>query len=501
MSGSRSVQPHDLTPPRAAAMIESLRAFGYDLQTAIADLIDNSISAGSKNVWIDFEWAGARSKITIADDGGGMTEDELKLAMTPGSRSPIEERAPRDLGRFGLGLKTASFSQCRRLTVVSKSKRGALCVRCWDLDHVVAAGDWQLLKSPELATPSLRKRVEASESGTLVHWEKLDRVVGNADTDDQPAHRRWSETLDQVKHHLAMVFHRFLTGPTRIKLWFNDRVVEAWDPFLSNEAATQALGHEVLQFRGGVIEVQPYVLPHHSKVTSEVQGAGAGPNGWVAQQGFYVYRGRRLLVAGDWLGLGFQKDEHFKLARIQLDIPNTMDSEWEIDVKKSRAKPPGALQTDLRRIAAATRIRASEIFRHRGKLLARETADSQVFVWLKKVRRGKIFYEINRKHPLVEQILMLNKGNAPHVHSFFRLVEETIPVPTIVISNAETPDGHGAPFEESPSRELVELVEQILQALLRQGLTVREAGQRIGAMEPFNRYQDLVYATVGSHGG
>ena len=111
---------YDLTQPEPAALVESLRAFGYSLRTAIADLVDNSITAKSKNIWVHFEWNGAGSRITIKDDGDGLTEAALVTAMRPGNQSPLDDRAPKDLGRFGLGLKTASFSQCRRLTVVSK---------------------------------------------------------------------------------------------------------------------------------------------------------------------------------------------------------------------------------------------------------------------------------------------------------------------------------------------------------------------------------------------
>src|SRR3954469_5640458 len=136
MAKNADTYEYDFAPPRADAMIESLRAFGYDLPTAIADLIDNSISAESKNIWINFEWNGADSSVTIRDDGQGMSESDLLGAMRPGSRNPLEARDPRDLGRFGLGLKTASFSQCRRLSVISKRKGGACAARCWDLDYV-----------------------------------------------------------------------------------------------------------------------------------------------------------------------------------------------------------------------------------------------------------------------------------------------------------------------------------------------------------------------------
>jgi len=171
---------YEIAEPHAGAMIESLRAFGYDLRTAIADLIDNSIFAGAKNVWIYFHWNGADSYISITDDGYGMSETELYEAMRPGSKSPLEDREPSDLGRFGLGMKTASFSQCRRLTVASRKNKQNPAIRRWDLDHVTKVDRWELLK---YAAPGSEQRIEYPDglkNGTIVLWENLDRVVGDS---------------------------------------------------------------------------------------------------------------------------------------------------------------------------------------------------------------------------------------------------------------------------------------------------------------------------------
>ena len=477
-------------------MIESLRAFGYDLETAIADLVDNSISAHAKTVRVEFTWDGADSRVAVSDDGRGMSEEELFMGMRPGNRSPLEERAVGDLGRFGLGLKTASFSQCRSLTVISKVVGRPISVRCWDLDYVKETGEWRLLKDSDLAPLDLRTRLNELPSGTTVLWRKLDRVVGEAQSDDEPAHKRFLDGLDHVKQHLAMVFHRFLSEPGALKISLNERQIKPWDPYLIAETATQILGREQLMLRGNIVDVQPYVLPHHSKVDQEVHKIGAGPRGWNAQQGFYVYRNHRLLVAGDWLGLGFQKEEHFKLARIRVDFPNMMDIEWDIDVKKSRARPPGLLRGDLKRIATATRARASEVYRHRGKVIAREASGTHTFVWLRKVRHGKMFYEINRSHPLVRELLEKSSGNQKQMAALLRLVEETVPVPYVVMNNAESPDAHAAPYEGAPTTELVALLNLIVEALLRDGFTVKQVRERVAILEPFSLYPDLVEATI-----
>ncbi len=351
--------------PVAGSVIQTYRAIGYNLQTAIADIIDNSISAQAQNVWIQFQWEGEQSYIAITDDGTGMSANELNLAMRAGSQSPLVKRSSADLGRFGLGLKTASFSQCKRLTVVSKKKTHALAYRCWDIDYVTQVGKWKLLIY--LSNVSFSEKLTQQESGTTIIWEHLDKLVQNTQKDDDKDFNNFLKAIELVKHHLAMVFHRYIEQK-KLAIWINERPVEAWDPYLRGEAATQPLNEE--SFMEGKVNVKPYVLPHHSKINKPTFERAAGSQGWNAQQGFYIYRNERLLVAGDWLGM-FKKEEHYKLARIIIDIPNSIDNEWQIDIKKSVARPPARLRKELRRIANYTRSRAVEIYRHRGKKLQR----------------------------------------------------------------------------------------------------------------------------------
>ena len=204
---------------------------------------------------------------------------------------------------------------------------------------------------------SLLKLAPDSPSGTIVLWQQPDRVIPSGTrVDNKKAQARFLQQLEHVKEHLAMVFHRFLE-PRTLNIWFNENAVEPWDPFLVSHGATQRLPEERFGHKECQVIVRPYVLPHVSKLSKQAHEAGSGPEGWNAQQGFYIYRNRRMLVAGDWLGLGFQKEEHYKLARIGVDLPNLLDEDWDIDIKKSRARPPDQLRHDLRRIAEATRRR------------------------------------------------------------------------------------------------------------------------------------------------
>ncbi len=483
---------YDIVTPEAGALIESLRAFGYTPQAAIADLIDNSITAGAKNIWLQFTWNGSDSYLTVRDDGKGMTAVELVSAMRAGSQNPLIKRSRKDLGRFGLGLKTASFSQCRVLTVSSKVSGSSGTTRRWDLDYVGRVSEWRLLHGVAPGSDQRISEFEDQECGTVVLWERMDRMVGNVRVDDQKAEKRFFDLISNVEKHLGMLFHRFIDDPGGITICINGHKIISWDPLMSNESATQQLQEELLQLHSDTIKIRPYVLPHHSRLSSSAHERGAGPEGWNAQQGFYIYRNRRLLLAGDWLGLGFQKEEHFKLARIAIDLPNSMDHEWDIDVRKSRARPPGVLRDDLRRIARVTRERAADVYRHRGKVLARKTSDSSIFVWNREMKHGRITFRVNREQPLVADLLKSPPEYKARVEALLRLIEETLPVPLITIENSAHPDTQLAPFEDCPATEVFEIIKQVYISFRRQGNSHEQAIERLVTLEPFQDYKDLV---------
>jgi hypothetical protein len=485
----------DSVPPGAPALVGSMRATGYDLETAVADIIDNSISAGARTVRIIVSEEGRSSWIAVADDGSGMDEATLLRAMTFGGINPSDPRDPDDLGRFGLGLKTASLSQCRRLTVLTRAPKGDVLVRCWDIDVIEATKQWALLRSAR--TPTLeqrfRKELQGQKSGTVVLWEVLDRL-GHEDGEKEIA-SRLQRALPQLEQHLAMVFHRFLEEPGGLKIFIGPEQVKSWDPFMKGEKALQMLGEETLEYGGRSVTVRPYVLPHVSKLTGEAHKRGAGPRGWADQQGFYIYRNRRLLVAGSWLKLGFVKEEHNKLARIQLDFPNDLDFAWDINVRKSRAVPPDALRNDLKRIAKKTRSVATSIYRHRGSSVQREQ-EQQVYFWQKKVKHSKVFYEINRDHPAVATLLQkaAEGGIKSDVLQFLRVVEDTIPVPLILIDGSEQPENIGDLAGKKAPPGTAELLKSLHAGLCDAGQEPLPAFEHLAATEPFFRYPELLSA-------
>ena len=306
-------------PPRAEALIHSLRAFGYDLSMAISDLIDNSIFAGASNIWVDYAWNGGDPWVRIMDDGKGMKEERLFEAMRLGSMSPLEDRAPEDLGRFGLGLKTASFSQCKLVTVYSKTANGSEAIRFWDLDNVQHSRSWKLGRIPVQKIDSRLEPLRNLQNGTLVLWENLDRYL---DQDTSFGHNPGASFLErflEVKEYLEMVFHQYLENPKRaLTINVGKARCEPWDPYLRSNDFTQELSSE--KYEEKRVSVVPYVLPHVSKRNELENSRGAGPQGWNAQQGFYVYRNRRMIISGGYLDFDLKSEPHYSLARIKVNI-------------------------------------------------------------------------------------------------------------------------------------------------------------------------------------
>jgi len=496
-----SEEDFEIVEPRASSMLEALRAVGYSVQTALADLIDNSITAGAQNVWLTFHWNGADSYITLRDDGRGMTEAELADAMRPGNRSPLDEREPNDLGRFGLGLKTASFSQARRLTVTSIKSGYGRAIRRWDLDYVGETGQWRLLKAAASGSASRLSSLVDQAHGTLVLWEQMDRIVGKAHKNDVQAQNRFLALARSVGRHLGMVFHRYLEaadGKSPLRIYLNgtkaDLLVHPWDPFCSAHVATDSFPEDVLELHGSRVLVTGYVLPHKDRMKEDEHEAAGGPGGWNAQQGFYVYRERRLLVAGGWLNLGYANEEHYKLARLRVDIPNSTDADWDIDVKKSRARPPAVLEERLRELADTVRKRAREVFVHRGARGHSPGTAAIEDAWYSVTTRGRLGYRIRRDHPLVKFVMDRQGADSKPLNALLRLLEETVPVQRIWLDTAERPEAHATAFESDPPAKVVEVLEELFKALRAAGETADSAKQRILTMSPFDQYTKFVNA-------
>lgn len=487
-------------PPRAMAMLEALRGLGYSTAAALADIIDNSISAEATEVRIDFTWNGLGSRIAILDNGRGMDDAELESAMRLGDKNPLDARSVNDLGRFGMGLKTASLSQCRRLTVAAVKEGFTSCLR-WDLDELAADpdGGWLLFESPAQGSEPFIASLKEKKAGTLVLWEMMDRVVTSGYTSDD-----FHDLIDNVESHLAMVFHRLLQGPRqKLKLFLNGRPIAPWDPFMSGHPAkpwTSPITNHATSY--GTVSVQCHVLPHRDKLTAAEFESYAGPAGWTAQQGFYVYRNERLLVAGGWLGLGnsraWNREEAHRLARIRLDIPNTADADWKIDVRKLTARPPLSLRPWLMLLAENTRERARRVFAYRGTPSPAKGNTPIEQAWrVERVKAG-MRYRIEESHPSVAAVLESAGTLAPLIKSMLRVIEETVPVQRIWLDTAENKETPRTGFEGEPNMAVIEVAAVLFNDLIeRKGLSIEDARKSMARTEPFQKYPALI-AKLGS---
>lgn len=480
-------------PPKAAAMVESLRGLGYSTWTALADLIDNSIAAGADKVDVSFRWPDSGAIITVTDNGRGMTPTELDVAMRLGERSPLDNREAHDLGRFGMGLKTASFSQCRRLTVASRTVASYDCLR-WDLDVLAeSSGDgWYMLEGPAEGSELHLRHLDGLSSGTVVLWEQLDRVVTSGFNKQE-----FLDLVDRVEQHLAMVFHRYLGGHRRrLSLSLNGNPVEAWDPFLISDPATYSSPVDRIPTAVGDIELQGHVLPHKDRLNEAEHRNAGGPDGWTAQQGFYVYRNERLLVDGDWLGLGrnraWTKEQAHQLARIRVDIPNSADYDWKIDVRKSVARPPVYIRQRLIALAEDIRERARRVFAHRGQAVRiGEVPIKQA--WRSEHFGGNIRYRIDEDHTVVRAVLDSAGDLEPQVRAMLRVIEETVPIQRIWLDSSESHESPRTAFAGEPAENVRAILITMFRNLTqRKGLSPGAAKKQLLTTEPFHNYGRLI---------
>lgn len=487
-------------PPRADAMLEALRGLGYSTASALADVIDNGVSAGATEVHVAFDWDGERSRISILDNGRGMTDAELEVAMTLGAKNPLDDRAANDLGRFGMGLKTASFSQCRSLTVASRPKSGSVSCLRWDLDAIAASRDvgWRIFEGAARGSEAFVEPLNALHSGTIVLWEKLDRIVTLGYTLNH-----FADLVDDVELRLAMVFHRLLEGKNPvIRLFLNGKIVSPWDPFMTGHPSKpwQSPVAKIVT-ASGLVEAQCHVLPHKDRLSDDEFRRAGGAEGWTSQQGFYVYRSHRLLLAGGWLGIGqgraWNREEPHRLARIMLDIPNTADSDWKIDVKKSTARPPVSVRPWLTKLAEDTRERARRVFAFRGSpMLGLGGLKVEHQAWRVDRLKDGVRYRIDERHPAVAAVIEAVGGNAGLVRAMLRVVEETVPVQRIWLDTAENKDtpmtGFSGEPETAPDGVRTVLLTLFRDMVGRRGMSVEMALTSLSMTEPFQNYPNLV---------
>jgi hypothetical protein len=356
--------------PSARRLVEALRDVGYDFPGAVADLVDNSIEAQATAVAVDIVFDGACSWVRITDNGQGMDGPWINEALRFGSERTYTAD---DLGKFGLGLKTASLSQCRRLSVASRTNAAPARIqaRCFDLDRVASGDRWEIDVLPPSGRDSKLVEPLRASTGTVVLWEALDRVIGYKAPAGDRARNGLIDLAERTEEHLAMVFHRFLSGEIpkrpRLTIAVNGKKIRAWDPYARAEARTEALvPYEcdiVVNGASGMVRFEPFVLPPRSQFSSDIEfNRLKGPSKWNQQQGLYIYRANRMIQSGGWSWMR-AADEHTKLARAALDFYPDLDSAFRINIAKMRVVLPAQLRERLRDPVDDLARRAGMVYR------------------------------------------------------------------------------------------------------------------------------------------
>lgn len=433
-----------------------MRAVGYTVESAIADLIDNSISAGGNTVEVKYD-ASEHPFVSILDNGQGMTPNELTMAMRHGSQNPADNRHPSDLGRFGLGLKTASLSQCRKFTVASK-RDGIVSARQWDLDFVQKTGKWLVIvpTNTELITLPLYTQLNGMETGTLVVWQDLDRLTAGA----KDPQSEMTEKLVALYEHLALVFHRFTEredAATPVRIVVNGLRIPSRDPFLKANTFRQPLEGQVIRHERGSVKVSPYILPPVSHLSRDEVDLAGGKEGLRGTQGFYVYRNRRLVMWGTWFKL-VPKDEFFKLTRVQVDIPNTFDDLWALDIKKSAAFPPESIRNRLKELIPHFASTSKKTITYPGR---RQTSNKYSPLWTRiEPRHGVFRYEMNPEHPVIQALSSnLDESGKKQLQLLLGLAGDALPFEAIYADMSA--DCRNSDDEETYT-DLLEIAVQLL---------------------------------------
>lgn len=421
-------------PPDACALMTSARSFGnYDLARALADLLDNSITAGASSIQISCTYGAGNPEVRVRDDGSGMSDEELKCAMRPASVNPDDERSADDLGRFGWGMKSASFSQCKRLTVVTK-KAGRYSAATWDLEDI---DGWSMSSYSAVEAEELLLESIGGRSGTELIWQKCDRLSeGGTLAEDQ-----FNEVIANARRRMSLVFHRYISGNSgarKISISLNGTPLDGFDPFHSSHPATQTFPAEPFYIaEGTTVLMKAYTLPHYSKLEQDEYETLGGEEGYIKNQGFYVYRNNRLIISGTWFRLA-KHGELSKLVRISIDIPNSLDSMWKVTIDKSDVQLPSHLRARMKSLVDRFRDRSTRVFRGKGGRIDDATTTS---VWERYVRNRQIGYRVNRSHPIVKSLAeRLDPEARTALGQVLRLIEHEIPIDAMFSDVSTSPE-------------------------------------------------------------
>ncbi len=479
-------------PPKAKYLMGSMRHMGYSFADAIADIIDNSISASSTTIRLLFPFDAENLYVGILDDGHGMSKEELFRAMCYGSQANEKERGETDLGRFGLGMKSASLSQCRRMTVISK-KNGETNAYRWDYDEITSQGpqnDWDVLElnKIEIKQQHCYNKLEKLDHGTLVLWEEFDVLYKSSEG-------RIYEALTRNRNYLLdripLIYHRFLSEDG-LKIYINYEELKPLDPFLVNRSdcswgtikqpLTDSAGKEHF------IEITPYKLPFVTEMSDAEQYLIGGADKMSKMQGYYIYRGRRLIRYGTWFGT--PRHEVSKYARVKVDIPNCMDDIWKVDIMKRNAEIPTEFAKLLEKTIGSLIAKSTRQTKFRGRKVTTND-EKQVYVWDRIESRQDYFsYKINRNNCFIQSVLeQLDDSQRNSVELMLQQIENNIPIHQMHLDHDINHIDHAE--DDDRQNDLYEQACMAIDWQIFKGTPIVDAVKAVMSCEQFRNNKDL----------
>lgn len=427
--------------PKASTLMGSLRSMGYSFESAVADVIDNSISAHAQNIRILFPSTPLDElAIGILDDGDGMKGDVLFEAMRYGSLSAEKERSEDDLGRFGMGMKSASLSQCRCLTVISFDGETLNGFK-WDYNHILMTQDWMIqeLEKNEIDELPYIERLKKQDKGTLVLWQDFD-VISNSSGGQ--VYSTLVELRSTLENTLALIYHRYLTGSgmQHLHIYINELGIKPQDPFLEQHPKTTVKKEIELDIKDSngierIIKIRPFILPFATELKEKDKQLIGGIENLRAKQGFYVYRNKRLIIWGIWFGMK-QRSELTKNTRIRVDIPNTLDDIWSIDIKKQQASIPKQILQRLKKAVDEALDFSVRQQTYRGR--TEKVNDKIDYIWdRKRGRNNTFFYLINRESNLFKFIReKMTEEDYNYLEILLTEIEKNLPIQQLYIDKS-----------------------------------------------------------------
>lgn len=412
--------------PEPTDLLESNRNLGYSFEEAIADLIDNSITADSKNIFIECRFNKGEPFLSILDDGIGMDEMELVKSFKLGSNIPESQRSTNDLGRFGMGMKTASLSQSRCLHVVSKASDRYANGRSLDLDFIRENG-WYLKKN-DFARIIGKYNLDSYKSGTLIYWAKWDRAPKKE--------YLFNSLAKKLRDYLGLCFNKFISRGS-LSITVNEVSVKAISPIPLDSEHYSGPRHGP-----SGSELNGYLLKHPLKWDNNIDYTTSFNsynlfNGIDAHQGIYIYRCNRLLTPyGGWLGL-IKPLTATKLARVEIEYPNSADELWSLDITKTKARIPEEFQEEIKRLIKATRVQSLTKIGRGKRNIRIKTPERTGRVWLSSENKELMCYvfQPNINHHVFQQMIKENRISEKDLKYIFKLIANNLPVSEIVNMN------------------------------------------------------------------